>query len=218
MARNMKALRTVGVPYTDAEIAKAAEEVKGKTEMEALIAYLQVLAHSMTCGRWPLWSAFVTFMGIVAGPGPAATRVTSKKPPEPAVRARRQVAKGKKMSDFTTAISGRYTWPASPSSFWPARCCCGSAGKASKRKVMANDNTTGHVWDGDLREMNNPLPRWWVWLFVITIIFRLGLPGDVPRAWALQPRQLPGVQHRSVRPKLRRATRKWSRCMPSSTA
>jgi len=33
----------VGVPYTDAEIAKAAEDVKGKTEMEAVIAYLQVL-------------------------------------------------------------------------------------------------------------------------------------------------------------------------------
>ncbi|KPF48800.1 cytochrome C oxidase Cbb3 [beta proteobacterium AAP121] len=43
MAPRMKALRTVGVPYTDAEIAKAAEEVKGRTEMDALIAYLQVL-------------------------------------------------------------------------------------------------------------------------------------------------------------------------------
>jgi cytochrome c oxidase cbb3-type subunit 3 len=37
--------------------------------------------------------------------------------------------------------------------------------------MTANDNTTGHVWDGDLREMNNPLPRWWVGLFVITILF-----------------------------------------------
>jgi cytochrome c oxidase cbb3-type subunit 3 len=42
---------------------------------------------------------------------------------------------------------------------------------ASRRKVMANDNTTGHTWDVDLREMNNPLPRWWVGLFVITVIF-----------------------------------------------
>jgi len=39
------------------------------------------------------------------------------------------------------------------------------------RAMTANDNTTGHVWDGDLREMNNPLPRWWVWLFVITCVF-----------------------------------------------
>ncbi len=42
---------------------------------------------------------------------------------------------------------------------------------ASRRKVMADDNTTGHVWDVDLVEMNNPLPRWWMWLFVITIAF-----------------------------------------------
>jgi len=33
------------------------------------------------------------------------------------------------------------------------------------------DNTTGHVWDEDLREANNPMPRWWMWLFVITIVF-----------------------------------------------
>jgi cytochrome c oxidase cbb3-type subunit 2 len=40
---NMAALRKVGVPYTDEEIAKASEEVTGKTEMEAVIAYLQGL-------------------------------------------------------------------------------------------------------------------------------------------------------------------------------
>jgi cytochrome c oxidase cbb3-type subunit 2 len=39
----MKALRVVGVPYTDAEIAAAGKDVKGKTEMEALIAYLQAM-------------------------------------------------------------------------------------------------------------------------------------------------------------------------------
>ncbi len=39
----MQALRKLGVPYTDEEIAKAAEDVKGKTELEALIAYLQGL-------------------------------------------------------------------------------------------------------------------------------------------------------------------------------
>ncbi len=41
-------------------------------------------------------------------------------------------------------------------------------------KVAANsDNTSGHIWDEDIREMNNPLPRWWVWMFIITIIFAL---------------------------------------------
>jgi cytochrome c oxidase cbb3-type subunit 2 len=39
----MRALRIVGVPYTDDDIAKAPEELKGKTELDALIAYLQNL-------------------------------------------------------------------------------------------------------------------------------------------------------------------------------
>jgi cytochrome c oxidase cbb3-type subunit 3 len=34
--------------------------------------------------------------------------------------------------------------------------------------------STGHVWDEDIVEMNNPLPLWWVGLFIITIIFGLG--------------------------------------------
>jgi cytochrome c oxidase cbb3-type subunit III len=45
---------------------------------------------------------------------------------------------------------------------------------ASRRKAMAGDNTTGHVWDGDLVELNNPLPRWWMVLFVLTIVFSFG--------------------------------------------
>lgn len=32
---------------------------------------------------------------------------------------------------------------------------------------------TGHVWDGDLREYNNPLPKWWLWLFYLTVAFGL---------------------------------------------
>ncbi len=43
IGQKMRALRIVGVPYTDEEIAKAPEQLKGKTEMEALIAYLQGL-------------------------------------------------------------------------------------------------------------------------------------------------------------------------------
>ena len=43
MAPKMKALRTIGVPYSDAEIAEGAEAVKDKTELEAVIAYLQSL-------------------------------------------------------------------------------------------------------------------------------------------------------------------------------
>ena len=47
----MKALSLVGVPYTDADIAGAADAVKGKTEMEALINYLQVLGTSIKTRR-----------------------------------------------------------------------------------------------------------------------------------------------------------------------
>jgi len=43
VAPKLVALRRVGVPYTDAEIAEAAETLKGKTELDALVAYLQVL-------------------------------------------------------------------------------------------------------------------------------------------------------------------------------
>ncbi len=69
-------------------------------------------------------------------------------------------------------------------SFWPIFITTISLGgifgcalllwRTSKAKVATgSDGTSGHVWDGDLREMNNPLPRWWVWLFVITIVFGL---------------------------------------------
>ncbi|MFN4265582.1 MAG: cytochrome-c oxidase, cbb3-type subunit III [Aquabacterium sp.] len=50
---------------------------------------------------------------------------------------------------------------------------------AARHKVIRDaqgniDKTTGHVWDEDLRELNNPLPMWWVGLFVITIVFAVG--------------------------------------------
>ena len=76
------------------------------------------------------------------------------------------------MSDFT-------------SSFWPMFITVISLGGVlgcalllwltSKIKASSpnGDNTNGHVWDENLREMNNPLPRWWVWMFIITIVFSL---------------------------------------------
>jgi cytochrome c oxidase cbb3-type subunit 3 len=42
---------------------------------------------------------------------------------------------------------------------------------ARKKVVPSADNTTGHVWDEDLRELNNPMPKWWMWLFIITSVF-----------------------------------------------
>ena len=50
----------------------------------------------------------------------------------------------------------------------------------SRRKLVEGEagvktgvKTTGHTWDGDLGEYNNPLPAWWMWLFYITIVFGL---------------------------------------------
>lgn len=47
VAAGMRALRTLGVPYTDEQIAQAAEELAGKTEEDALVAYLQGLGLAM---------------------------------------------------------------------------------------------------------------------------------------------------------------------------
>jgi cytochrome c oxidase cbb3-type subunit 3 len=44
----------------------------------------------------------------------------------------------------------------------------------SVRRAPGEVGTTGHTWDEDLEEYNNPLPRWWSWLFYITIVFGLG--------------------------------------------
>jgi len=43
----------------------------------------------------------------------------------------------------------------------------------STHRVSSETDTTGHTWDEDLGEYNNPLPRWWIWLFYITIVFSL---------------------------------------------
>jgi cytochrome c oxidase cbb3-type subunit 3 len=43
----------------------------------------------------------------------------------------------------------------------------------SVRKAPGAAPTTGHTWDEDLAEYNNPLPQWWSWLFYITIVFAI---------------------------------------------
>ena len=75
------------------------------------------------------------------------------------------------MSDFTSGFWSIFIAGVTVASILACALLLWFSGKA--RAMTAHDNTTGHVWDGDLREMNNPLPRWWVWLFVITIVFSL---------------------------------------------
>ena len=45
---------------------------------------------------------------------------------------------------------------------------------SSRRVSGGATETTGHTWDEDLGEYNNPLPRWWMWMFILTIVFSLG--------------------------------------------
>lgn len=48
------------------------------------------------------------------------------------------------------------------------------ASKKLKVSLDEHTNSTGHVWDEDLKELNNPMPRWWMGLFYITVVFALG--------------------------------------------
>ncbi|MEP6969019.1 MAG: cytochrome-c oxidase, cbb3-type subunit III [Betaproteobacteria bacterium] len=75
------------------------------------------------------------------------------------------------MSDFTNGFWSFYVTAVTLIGIVACLLLLWFSGKA--KAMTAHDNTTGHVWDGDLREMNNPLPRWWVWLFVITVVFAL---------------------------------------------
>lgn len=57
--------------------------------------------------------------------------------------------------------------------------------------------TTGHSWDG-IEELNNPLPRWWVWVFYATIVWSIGYMIAYP-AWPLIKGATPGVLGASTR-------------------
>jgi cytochrome c oxidase cbb3-type subunit 3 len=57
--------------------------------------------------------------------------------------------------------------------------------------ALTGTATTGHEWDG-LRELNTPLPRWWLWLFYITIVWSVGYWIVYP-AWPLLTNSTQGV-------------------------
>jgi hypothetical protein len=84
---------------------------------------------------------------------------------------------------------------------------------ARKKVESAADNTTGHVWDGDLMEMNNPMPRWWMWLFVITSFSGWATWRFTPDWVTWWPARLVSARCPVRQPKSTRPTRKSSRCM-----
>lgn len=79
------------------------------------------------------------------------------------------------MSDFTSDGWSLYVAIATLVSILACAALLFSLGRmrVSHPKTGERVETTGHVWDGDLAEYNNPLPRWWMWLFYGTIVFAL---------------------------------------------
>ena len=78
------------------------------------------------------------------------------------------------MSDFVNGFWG-ISSPSSPWAAWSGACgCCtrSVAGSAPSRPTAVED--TGHVWDGDLTELNNPVPSWWTWMYLLACVFALG--------------------------------------------
>jgi len=74
------------------------------------------------------------------------------------------------MSDFTSQF---WSW------FIIAVVCCGIVWlvmllRGNSKTTGKIGVPTGHVWDEDLQELNNPLPRWWLIMFYITIVFAMG--------------------------------------------
>ena len=69
--------------------------------------------------------------------------------------------------------------------------------KPIKQDPKDKVGTTGHSWDG-IEELNNPLPRWWVWIFYLTIVWALGYAIAFP-AWPLIHGATPGVLGASTR-------------------
>ena len=74
------------------------------------------------------------------------------------------------MSDF---FSNGWSWFVAASTIAGLVFCLILLFVASRRIAVpgVTDNSTGHIWDEDLRELNNPLPAWWMWLFILTVIF-----------------------------------------------
>ena len=65
---------------------------------------------------------------------------------------------------------------------------------------ISGTETTGHEWDG-IKELNTPLPRWWLWTFYATLVFALGYVIAYP-AWPLVNGATPGLLGYSSRAEL----------------
>ncbi len=76
------------------------------------------------------------------------------------------------MSDFTSDF---WAWYVGAITVISVLACAVLLYASTTAQVVKDGqpDTTGHTWDEDLSEWNNPLPRWWMWMFYITILFGL---------------------------------------------
>ena len=74
------------------------------------------------------------------------------------------------MSQFTNTFWSVYIGVISVASI----IACAVFLKMQSVRKEGEADTTGHIWDENLRELNNPLPRWWAWMFYLTVFFSLG--------------------------------------------
>jgi cytochrome c oxidase cbb3-type subunit III len=66
-----------------------------------------------------------------------------------------------------------WSWYIAITSIVSVLACAALLTVVGRKRSVGQGDTTGHVWDQDLVELNNPMPRWWVGLFYITIVFGL---------------------------------------------
>jgi hypothetical protein len=114
------------------------------------------------------------------------------------------------MSDFT---SGFWNWYVALITILGIAGCAILLWTQSRHKVRLDEKgepekTTGHVWDEDLTELNTPMPRWWMVMFYLTIVFGVGYL-CCTRAWAAMPAASAGNRAAPT-------GRNWRRPMPTT--
>ena len=213
----MRALRLVGVPYSDEEIAAAPKAIEGKTEEDALVAYLQGLgvgvrkaqqarsrrrrgsrqegrrrrqAAGRPAGLGRLIMAYIsaivtaismaTFSASSGGPARAAARAPTAN--RRCCRSRCPMNSGRhnKMERigherFRQWLLGYFiSVVAVGGVVWCVWLLYTQRRWLSTKPANGQVEDTGHVWDGDLTELNNPVPSWWTWMYLLACVFALG--------------------------------------------
>jgi hypothetical protein len=171
------------VPYTDDDIAGARDAVKGKTEMDALVAYLQGLGTIIKAngdadgyrddsrpghrrGDGGLHRPGVVGVQPTAQVGLRRATLPFADDPE-AIKHVEQKLLGANNNDYFWSL---YVTVLTLGTIFPDLAAAVDPQGPARR---VTDETVGHAFDG-IEEYDNPLPKWWFWLFVGTIVFALG--------------------------------------------